>query len=65
TLLFAHGDPHEAVAVANMALDETPVAQSRRHADELIALRRAAHRHRVVSGVPELHQRLNRALSNV
>jgi len=64
TLLFAQGDPHEALAVANMALDEAPVAQSRRHADELIALRRAARRHRAIPGVPDLHQRLNRALSN-
>lgn len=64
-LQFAQGDPHEAVVVACAALDEAPVAQSRRHADELITLRRAARRYRAVPGVPDLHQRLNRALSNV
>lgn len=65
TLLFIQGDPDEAVVVANAALDEAPVAQSRRHADELITLRRAARRHRTLPSVPDLHQRLNRALSNV
>lgn len=65
TLLFAHSDPEEAIAVANAALNEAPMAQSRRHADDLITLRRAARRHRGLPGVPDLHHRLNRALSNV
>ncbi|MGH3916681.1 MAG: hypothetical protein ACRDTC_25195 [Pseudonocardiaceae bacterium] len=65
TLQFAQGDPDEAVVVANTALDEAGVAQSRRHADELITLRRAVRRHRGVSGVPDLHHRINRALSRV
>lgn len=65
TLLFAHGDPEEAVALANAALNVAPTVQSRRHADALIALRRPARRHRSVPGVSDLHHRLNRALSNV
>jgi transcriptional regulator with XRE-family HTH domain len=65
TLQFAHGDPDEALAVANTALDAAPVAQSRRHADDLTTLRYAARRHRTLPGVPDLLQRLNRALANV
>ncbi|MGH3916684.1 MAG: hypothetical protein ACRDTC_25210 [Pseudonocardiaceae bacterium] len=51
--------------MANAALDAAPTAQSRRHADDLTALRHAPRPRRALPGLADLHQRLNRALSNL
>jgi hypothetical protein len=65
SLTFAQGDPAEAVGVATDALDETGSVQSHRVADNLIALRRVARRHRGVPGVAPLRQRITRTLAAV
>ncbi|MGQ0774710.1 MAG: hypothetical protein ACT4NY_09875 [Pseudonocardiales bacterium] len=62
TLQFTHGDPDEAVAVANTALDLAGTAQSRRLTDELTTLRHAASRHQSLTGVTDLGHRLDQAL---
>ena len=65
SLTFAQGDPAEAVGVATDALDGTGSVQSHRVADNLIALRRVARRHRGVPGVAPLRQRITRTLAAV
>lgn len=62
TLQFTHGDPDEAVAVANTALDAAGTAQSRQLTDYLTTLRNAASRHPSVTGIADLGHRLDQAL---
>ncbi|MGQ0774712.1 MAG: helix-turn-helix domain-containing protein [Pseudonocardiales bacterium] len=64
TLQFAHGDPDEAVVVANTALDMAGTARSRKLRDDLVILRHAS-QHRGVAGVAELRQRLDQMLTSV
>ncbi|MGH8571448.1 MAG: helix-turn-helix domain-containing protein [Gammaproteobacteria bacterium] len=64
TLQFTQGDPEAAVAVANTCLDTVGAVRSRRVLDHLIGLRTATTQHRYVTGVADLRQRLNRALTS-
>ncbi|MGH3922130.1 MAG: helix-turn-helix domain-containing protein [Pseudonocardiaceae bacterium] len=64
TLQFTQGDPDEAVAVANTCLDTVGAVRSRRVLDHLIGLHTATTQHRHVTGVADLRQRLNRALTS-
>lgn len=65
TLQFIQGDPDEAVATANTCLDTVGTVRSRRVTDHLTGLRAATTQHRHVPGVPDLRQRLTRALTSV
>ncbi|QDY78146.1 helix-turn-helix domain-containing protein [Streptomyces qinzhouensis] len=57
TLMMSAGDPHEAVATANRALDEVGKLRSKRAADDVRALSQASARHRSPE-VVELRRRI-------
>lgn len=65
SLMFAQGDPAEAVAVASSALDHAGSLRSQRIVDNLTELHRlAGHpRHRSMSGVAPLQQRITETLA--
>lgn len=65
SLLFAQGDPAEAVAVATSALDGAGAVRSRRIVDLLTELQRRTTdpRHRRVAGVDALRQRISDTLA--
>ncbi|MGH3796746.1 MAG: hypothetical protein ACRDSP_17865 [Pseudonocardiaceae bacterium] len=65
TLQLTHGDPHEAVTVANSCLDEARAVQSRRITSDLTSLRHATTKHRTLAAVADLRHRLNHTLASV
>lgn len=65
SLMFAHGDPAEAVTVATSALDHASTLRSQRIRDNLTELHRhTAHpRHRSIPGIAPLHDRITHTLA--
>ncbi|WP_435581584.1 XRE family transcriptional regulator [Amycolatopsis thermoflava] len=59
TLTMATGDPVEAAAIGQAALDAAGTVRSRRAADDLRELSRYAHRHNGVAEVATLRQRIH------
>ncbi len=58
SLLMATGDPHEATAIAQRAMDDAGRLRSRRAADDLRELRRFAGRHAALPEVADLRERI-------
>jgi hypothetical protein len=58
TLIMATGDPHEASAIGQRAIDDAGRLRSRRAADGLRELRRFAGTHAVLPEVSELRERI-------
>ena len=65
TLQFTVGDPAEAVHTGENAVDSAGPIQSRRLADHLGMVARAAKKHASVPGVAQLQRQINGALAAV
>lgn len=59
SLNMAKGDPHKAVVLGHLALDEVGKLTSRRAADDLRELSHFAARHRAIPGAADLRERID------